>query len=64
MEKFDEIYFSDHGLTSTSASHLADIAQEVVAADEAMLRNMTFVTATLDIVGVGLTQRQDSEYRL
>ena len=51
MEKFDEIYFSDHGLTSTSASHLADIAQEVVAADEAMLRNMTFVTATLDIVG-------------
>ena len=51
MEKFDEIYFSDHGLTSTSASHLADISQEVVAADEAMLRNMTFVTATLDIVG-------------
>lgn len=33
MEKFDEIYFSDHGLTSTSASHLADITQEVVAAD-------------------------------
>ena len=37
METTNEIFFSEHGLTSTSASHLADIAQEVIAGCEAKL---------------------------
>ena len=45
MEKVSEVFFSEHGLTSTSASHLADLA------NEAKLKNMTFVTTKVDIVG-------------
>ena len=51
MEKVNEIFFSEHGLTSTSASHLADLAQEVIAGHEVKLKNMTFVTTKVDIVG-------------
>lgn len=51
MEKVSGVFFSEHGLTSTSASHLADIAQEVIAGNEAKLKNMTFVTTKVDIVG-------------
>ena len=51
MEKVSEVFFSEHGLTSTSASHLADLAQEVIAGNEAKLKNMTFVTTKVDIVG-------------
>lgn len=47
METTNEIFFSEHGLTSTSASHLADIAQEVIAGCEAKLKNLTFVTTKL-----------------
>lgn len=28
MEKVNEVFFSEKGLTSTSASHLADLAQK------------------------------------
>lgn len=51
MERVGEVFFSEHGLTSTSASHLADLAQEVIAGNEAKLKNMTFVTTKVDIVG-------------
>ena len=51
MEKVNEVFFNEHGLTSTSASHLADLAQEVIAGNEAKLKNMTFVTTKVDIVG-------------
>ena len=51
MEKVNEVFFSEHGLTSTSASHLADLAQEVIAGNETKLKNMTFVTTKVDIVG-------------
>lgn len=51
MEKINEIFFSDKGLTSTSASHLADLAQETISSNEAKLRNMSFVTTRVDIVG-------------
>lgn len=51
MEKVNEVFFSEHGLTSTSASHLADLAQEVIAGNEAKLKNMTFLTTKVDIVG-------------
>lgn len=42
MNDINEIFFDNHGLTSTSASHLADLAQEVIAGNEAKLKNMTF----------------------
>ena len=51
MEKANEIFFSNHGLTSTSASHLADLAQELIAGNEAKLKNLNFVTTKVDIVG-------------
>ena len=51
MNDINEIFFDNHGLTSTSASHLADLAQEVIAGNEAKLKNMTFVTTKVDIVG-------------
>lgn len=54
MEKLNEIFFDAHGLTSTSASHLADIAQEVIAGHEAKLKNLNFVTVKVDIVGSAL----------
>ena len=40
MGKINEVFFSEHGLTSTSASHLADLAQEVIAGNETKLKNM------------------------
>lgn len=51
MNAANEIFFGEHGLTSTSASHLADIAQEVIAGYEAKVQNLTFVTTKVDIVG-------------
>ena len=50
MNAIDEIFFDNHRLTSTSASHLADLAQEVIFGNEAKLKNMTFVTTKVDIV--------------
>ena len=32
MKKCNEVFFSDKGMTSTSANHLANIAAEVVQA--------------------------------
>jgi hypothetical protein len=51
VQKHDEVFFSDKGLTSTSANHLANIAQEWIVSSEAVLRNINFVTTTIDIVG-------------
>lgn len=51
MERINEIFFSNHGLTSTSAAHLADLAQELIAGNEAKLKNLNFVTTKVDIVG-------------
>ena len=58
MEKVSEVFFSEHGLTSTSASHLADLAQEVIAGNEAKLKNMTFLTTKVDIVGSRSEERR------
>lgn len=51
MKKKNEVFFGTHGLTSTSANHMANIAKERIAANEAKLSNVTFVTTTIDIVG-------------
>lgn len=51
MKKFNEVFFGEHGLTSTSANHLANIAQEKIVSNEAKLKNLNFVTTTIDIVG-------------
>jgi len=51
MKKVNEVFFDKHGLTSTSANHLANIAQEKIVSNEAKLKNLNFVTTTVDIVG-------------
>ena len=51
MKKVNEVFFGEHGLTSTSANHLANIAQEKIVSNEAQLKNLNFVTTTVDIVG-------------
>ena len=51
MNAINEVFFDNHGLTSTSASHLADLAQEIIAGNEAKLKNMTFLTTKVNIVG-------------
>ena len=51
MELINEIFFGEHGLTSTSATHLANIAQETIVSHEEKLKNLNFVTTKVDIVG-------------
>ena len=51
MKKVNEVFFGEHGLTSTSANHMANIAQEKIVSNEAKLKNLNFVTTTVDIVG-------------
>ena len=51
MKKVNEVFFGKHGQTSTSANHLANIAQEKIVSNEAKLKNLNFVTTTVDIVG-------------
>ena len=51
MELINEIFFGEHGLTSTSATHLANIAQETIVSHEEKLKNLNFVTTRVDIVG-------------
>lgn len=51
MKKVNEVFFGEHGLTSTSANHLANIAQEKIVSNEAKLKNLNFVTTTVDIAG-------------
>ena len=58
MNAINEIFFDNHGLTSTSASHLADLAQEIIAGNEAKLKNMTFLTTKVNIVGRLQNQRK------
>ena len=41
----DLVYFSDNGLTTTSANHLANKAKEYVAQLENELKNISFVNA-------------------
>ena len=40
MKKVNEVFFGEHGLTSTSANHLANIAQEKIVSNEAKLKNL------------------------
>lgn len=51
MEAINEIFFGEHGLTSTSANHLANIAKETVAINEEKLKSLNFVTTKVDIIG-------------
>lgn len=51
MQKINEVFFAEHGITSTSANHLANLAKELIAANEAKLKNLSFVTTKIDIVG-------------
>ena len=51
MKKVNEVFFGPPGLTSTSANYMANIAKEKIVSNEAKLKNLNFVTTTVDIVG-------------
>ena len=49
----DKKYFGPSGLTTTSASYLANLAQEQVKANESWLNNLTFTNETKTLVSSG-----------
>lgn len=51
MKKYNEVFFSDKGMTSTSANHLANIAAEVVQARKLELENVTFISEYISVLG-------------
>ena len=51
MKKCNEVFFSDKGMTSTSANHLANIAAEVVQARKLELENVTFISEYISVQG-------------
>lgn len=51
MKEINAVFLAETGITSTSANHLANIAQETIVAHQAQLQHINFVTTTLDIVG-------------
>ncbi len=73
MKKINSVFFGDHGITSTSADHLANLAKELVVGYEAKINNLNFVTTSIDIVGsqsqegkiinLGLTEQNLNEVR-
>ena len=46
----DLVYFSDNGLTTTSANHLANKAKEYVAQLESELKNISFVKEEMQLL--------------
>lgn len=51
MQQISAVFLSEMGITSTSANHLANLAQEHIKGHEVELANINFVTTSLDIVG-------------
>lgn len=51
MKQINAVFLAETGITSTSANHLANIAQETIVGHEAQLSLINFVSSTLDIVG-------------
>lgn len=51
MNPISEVFLAETGITSTSANHLANIAQELIRGHEIELASINFITTTIDIVG-------------
>lgn len=51
MKKINSVFFGEHGITSTSADHLSNLAKELVVGYESKINNLNFVTTSIDIVG-------------
>lgn len=51
MKKINSVFFGQHGITSSSANHLANLAKEMITGYEAKINNLNFVTTRIDIVG-------------
>lgn len=51
MKKINSVFFGEHGITSSSANHLANLAKEIIVGYEAKINNLNFVTTRIDIVG-------------
>ena len=52
MEK-DKVFFSEEGLTSTSANHVANLAKEMIQTIESELENMKFYQTEVALIGSG-----------
>lgn len=47
----NKVYFSDKGLTSTSANHIANLAKELCHDLEVKLQNVDFVSTSINLIG-------------
>lgn len=54
----NKVFFGEHGLTSTAANHLAELAQEIVTSNKSKLEQTSFVNAFVDIVGSNSAAKQ------
>lgn len=57
MNKKNEVFFADRGITSTSANYLANIAQEIITKDKEELNSARFITTTVDVIGSSATPK-------
>lgn len=67
MKPENRIFFSEHGITSTSANYLANLAKEELAQDQAELDSADFLTVSANVIGSGaapmiFSEGKDEEY--
>lgn len=60
----DKVYFSDKGLTSTSANFIANQAKEYVQTINERLDNISFINGSIALVGGNFTSTQQGEITL
>ena len=61
MKPENKVFFSEHGITSTSANYLANLAKEIIAQDKAELSAADFLTTHINIIGSGSAPMISSE---
>lgn len=67
MKTEHKIFFGEHGITSTSANYLANLAKEELAQDQAELDAADFLTVSVNVIGSGaapmiFSEGKDEEY--
>lgn len=67
MKTEHKIFFGEHGITSTSANYLANLAKEELAQDQAELDTADFLTVSVNVIGSGaapmiFSEGKDEEY--
>lgn len=61
MKEANKVFFGEHGITSTSANYLANLAKEVMEEDKAELNSADFLTVNMNIIGSGSAPMISSE---